>query len=173
MAQWLLHVTPSRSDANTMLEKVGARTGLDPQWLEAAPGVLVGSVARCVEKLHELRDHFGISYVQLDAGPRSTDRDRGRGAGRRRAGRLSREAPLYPGDRRSVEERWVRRGHRPDHVAAHEVAELGLVEVTVLHQLPRLGQDVAHVGHVPVPDVGGEDAVQPSAVGQEPASEGE
>jgi probable F420-dependent oxidoreductase len=73
MAQWLLHVTPSKGEAGAVLERVGARTGLDPQWLEAAPGVLVGSVVRCVEKLHELRDHFGISYVQVDAGPRSTD----------------------------------------------------------------------------------------------------
>jgi probable F420-dependent oxidoreductase len=72
MAQWLLHVTPSRTEAGAVLEKVGARTGLDPSWLEAAPGVLVGSVTRCIEKLHELRDRFGISYVQLDAGPRST-----------------------------------------------------------------------------------------------------
>jgi probable F420-dependent oxidoreductase len=73
MAQWLLHVTPSKGEAGAVLERVGARTGLDPQWLEAAPGVLVGSVVRCIEKLHELRDHFGISYVQVDAGPRSTD----------------------------------------------------------------------------------------------------
>jgi len=72
MAQWLLHVTPSPTEAQTVLDKVGARTGLDPSWLEGAPGVLVGSVARCIEKVHELRDRFGISCVQLDAGPRST-----------------------------------------------------------------------------------------------------
>ncbi len=72
MAQWLLHVTPSRRDAEMVLERVGARTGLDPQWLDAAPGVVVGSTSRCIEKLHELRDRFGISCVQLDAGPRST-----------------------------------------------------------------------------------------------------
>lgn len=71
MAQWLLHVTASSSDARAVLDKVAARTGLDPAWLEAAPGVLVGSVGRCIEKLHELHDRFGISYVQLDAGPRS------------------------------------------------------------------------------------------------------
>jgi probable F420-dependent oxidoreductase len=72
MAQWLLHVTPSPAEAAMVLDKVGARTGLDPRWLEAAPGVVVGSVSRCIEKLHELRDRFGISCVQLDAGPRST-----------------------------------------------------------------------------------------------------
>lgn len=71
MAQWLLHVTPSASEARALLDKVAVRTGLDADWLEAAPGVLVGSVGRCIEKLHELRDRFGISYVQLDAGPRS------------------------------------------------------------------------------------------------------
>ena len=69
MAQWLLYVTPSANEATTLLEKMAARTGVDATWLERAPGVLVGSVSRCVEKLHELRDRFGISYVQVEAGP--------------------------------------------------------------------------------------------------------
>jgi probable F420-dependent oxidoreductase len=72
MAQWLLHITPSASDAATILDKMAAATGVDPTWLEGAPGVLVGSVSRCAEKLHDLRDSIGISYVQVDAGPRST-----------------------------------------------------------------------------------------------------
>ena len=73
MAQWLLHVTSSATEATGVLEKIGARVGIDPQWLEAAPGVLVGSVGRCVEKLEELRDRYSISYIQVDAGPRSTN----------------------------------------------------------------------------------------------------
>ncbi len=72
MAQWLLHVTPSLSDAAAFVDAMAARTGIDPSWLERAPGVLVGSVSRCVEKLYELRERFGISYIQLEAGPRST-----------------------------------------------------------------------------------------------------
>lgn len=72
MAQWLLHVTPSPSDAAAFVDAMAARTGIDPSWLERAPGVLVGSVSRCVEKLYELRERFGISYIQLEAGPRST-----------------------------------------------------------------------------------------------------
>jgi probable F420-dependent oxidoreductase len=72
MAQWLLHVTPSSSEAAAVLDKIASRTGVNATWLEGAPGVLVGSVGRCIEKLHELRERFGISYVQVDAGPRAT-----------------------------------------------------------------------------------------------------
>ena len=72
MAQWLLHITPSASDAAALLDKIAARTGVEADWLERAPGVLVGSVARCIEKLHELRDRVGISYIQVDSGPRAT-----------------------------------------------------------------------------------------------------
>src|SRR5207249_9015350 len=32
MGMWLLHVTPSAADARTTLEKIGARTGVDPDW---------------------------------------------------------------------------------------------------------------------------------------------
>ena len=46
-------------------------------------------------------------------------------------------------------------------------------EVTVLDELPRLGQHLAHVGHVPVADVGGEHRVQPDTVGEQRAVERE
>ncbi len=72
MAQWLLHVTPSTSDARAFLDAMATRTGVDASWLEAAPGVLVGTIERCVEKLYELRERFGISYIQLESGHRST-----------------------------------------------------------------------------------------------------
>ena len=51
---------------------LSART-LDPDWLERAPGVLVGSPARVAEKLQETRERLGISYFQVHAGPRSVD----------------------------------------------------------------------------------------------------
>jgi probable F420-dependent oxidoreductase len=73
MAQWLLHVTDSKSDADALLEKVACRLGVDAEWLDAAPGVLVGSHARIKDKLHELRDRLGISYIQIHSGPRSVD----------------------------------------------------------------------------------------------------
>jgi len=73
MAQWLLCVTDSRAEASALLSKIAARVGVDEGWLEAAPGVLVGSVSRVVEKLEELRDRLGISYVQVHAGPRGVD----------------------------------------------------------------------------------------------------
>ena len=73
MAQWLLHVTADRTEAGALIAKVAGRLGVDPEWLDDAPGVLVGSPARCVEKLHALRDRLGISYVQVHSGPRGTD----------------------------------------------------------------------------------------------------
>lgn len=73
MAQWLLHVTDDRSEAEQLIAKMAGRLGVDPTWLDDAPGVLVGSPARCAEKLHALRDRLGISYVQVHSGPRGTD----------------------------------------------------------------------------------------------------
>jgi alkanesulfonate monooxygenase SsuD/methylene tetrahydromethanopterin reductase-like flavin-dependent oxidoreductase (luciferase family) len=73
MAQWLLHVTDDRGEADTLIAKLAARLGVEPAWLDDAPGVLVGSPARCAEKLHALRDRLGISYVQVHSGPRGTD----------------------------------------------------------------------------------------------------
>jgi probable F420-dependent oxidoreductase len=73
MAQWLLHVDDSRRVTDAMLTKLGSRLRVDPEWLEAAPGVVVGSVSRCVEKLEELRERLGISYIQVHAGPRGVD----------------------------------------------------------------------------------------------------
>jgi hypothetical protein len=75
MAQWLLHVHPSASANVAVLDRISRRVGLDAAWIEAAPGVLVGSVQRCIEKLLELRERLGISYVQVHAGPRSAPLD--------------------------------------------------------------------------------------------------
>jgi len=75
MAQWLLHVSPSAAANQAVLDKVAGRVGVAPEWIEAAPGVLVGSVARCVEKLLELRERLGITYVQVHAGPRGVPLD--------------------------------------------------------------------------------------------------
>jgi probable F420-dependent oxidoreductase len=73
MAQWLLFVTDSPTEAHGLLAKVADRLRVDPVWLEEAPGVLVGSTATVTEKLHETRERLGISYFQVHAGPRSVD----------------------------------------------------------------------------------------------------
>jgi probable F420-dependent oxidoreductase len=73
MAQWLLYVTESRSDAEALLAKMASRLGVHPDWLDDAPGVLVGSAGRIKDKLHELRDRLGISYIQIYSGPCSID----------------------------------------------------------------------------------------------------
>jgi probable F420-dependent oxidoreductase len=73
MAQWLLHVTDDRAEADALIAKMAGRVGVEPAWLEDAPGVLVGTSARCAEKLHALRDRLGISYVQVHSGPRGVD----------------------------------------------------------------------------------------------------
>ncbi len=44
------------------------RTGCTASLLTDAPGVLVGSVEQCAEKLIALRERTGISYIQLEAG---------------------------------------------------------------------------------------------------------
>jgi alkanesulfonate monooxygenase SsuD/methylene tetrahydromethanopterin reductase-like flavin-dependent oxidoreductase (luciferase family) len=73
MAQWLLHITESPSDADALLTKLAPRLGVDPAWLEDSPGVLVGSVQRVIEKLETMRDRLGISYIQLHSGPTGVD----------------------------------------------------------------------------------------------------
>ena len=73
MVQWLLHVTDSQSQAQALLSRMADRLEVDPDWLERAPGVLVGSPARVAEKLQETRERLGISYFQVHAGPRSVD----------------------------------------------------------------------------------------------------
>jgi probable F420-dependent oxidoreductase len=73
MAQWLLYVTESRSDGDALLAKMASRLGVEPDWLDDAPGVLVGSSGRIKDKLHEVRDRLGISYIQIHSGPRSVD----------------------------------------------------------------------------------------------------
>jgi probable F420-dependent oxidoreductase len=73
MAQWLLCVTDSRSAADELLTKMASRLGVEAAWLDGAPGVLVGSPGRVIEKLQETRDRLGISYIQVHSGPRSVD----------------------------------------------------------------------------------------------------
>ena len=73
MVQWLLHVDTDASKNAELLAKVAGRLGVEPEWLEAAPGVLVGSAARCAEKLHEIRQRLGISNIQVHAGPHGVD----------------------------------------------------------------------------------------------------
>jgi len=73
MAQWLLCVTASRSEAEELLTKMASRLGVEADWLDRAPGVLVGSTGRVIEKLHETRERLGISYIQVHSGPRSVD----------------------------------------------------------------------------------------------------
>ena len=57
--------SPSAAANDAVLDKISRRVGVDAAWIEAAPGVLVGSVQRCTEKLLELRERLGISYVQV------------------------------------------------------------------------------------------------------------
>lgn len=72
-SHWLLHVTEDGAEADALIAKVAGRLGVEPAWLEDAPGVLVGSASRCTEKLHALRDRLGITYIQVHAGPRGVD----------------------------------------------------------------------------------------------------
>jgi probable F420-dependent oxidoreductase len=71
LANWLVRVDESPSATDAFLSRMASRLGLDPAWIEQAPGVLVGSTGRCIEKLLALREAFGFSYVHFDPGPRS------------------------------------------------------------------------------------------------------
>jgi alkanesulfonate monooxygenase SsuD/methylene tetrahydromethanopterin reductase-like flavin-dependent oxidoreductase (luciferase family) len=73
LANWLVRVDDSRSTTDAFLSRIASRLGLDPAWIEQAPGVLVGSAEFCIEKLLALREAFGFSYVHFDPGPRSLE----------------------------------------------------------------------------------------------------
>jgi alkanesulfonate monooxygenase SsuD/methylene tetrahydromethanopterin reductase-like flavin-dependent oxidoreductase (luciferase family) len=65
---WLVRVTETEAEADAYLGKVAARHGVDPSSLAASPAVLVGTVPRLVDVLHERRERFGFGHLQLDAG---------------------------------------------------------------------------------------------------------
>jgi probable F420-dependent oxidoreductase len=72
MAQWYVRVTSSPADRSETLGRLEARLGLSPDQLVQLPGLLVGSVEELVDKLVADRDELGISYILVDAGPRSS-----------------------------------------------------------------------------------------------------
>src|SRR5262245_37030988 len=67
-------------------------------------------------------------------------------------------------DHGAAEELRVGVGPEPGRVREREVAEVGLGDVTVLDELPRLGEHTAEVGHVPMADVRREHRRQARAV---------
>src|SRR5215470_17482962 len=69
----------------------------------------------------------------------------------------------FPGHRRALEEAGVLRAPQPHGIAEDEVVEVALGDEPVLDQLERLGQRVAHVDDVEMPDVGAVDRVDPRA----------
>jgi probable F420-dependent oxidoreductase len=75
MNHWLVRVTATESEAEDYLARIGARYEVEPAVLAGSPGVLVGTVERCVDVLHERRETLGFSHLQLDAGfpPRDLD----------------------------------------------------------------------------------------------------
>src|SRR5919197_6745232 len=60
----------------------------------------------------------------------------------------------FLGHRRALEEARVLRAPQPHGIAEDEVVEIALGDEPVLDQLERLGQRVAHVDDVEMPDVG-------------------
>ena len=70
---WLVRVTDKEADADTFLEKVAAKQGVDPQLLRRSPAVLVGTVDHLVDVLEERQQRFGFSHLQVDAGFPASD----------------------------------------------------------------------------------------------------
>src|SRR6266404_5851023 len=64
------------------------------------------------------------------------------------------------GDACALEEARVLRAPQPHRVGESEVAEIVGGDVAVLDQLVGLGQRVAHVDHVEMPDIRAEDRVE-------------
>ncbi len=65
---WLVRVTGTEAEADTLLEKLAGRYDVDPQILRESPAVLVGTVAQLVDVVAARHEQLGISYFQLDAG---------------------------------------------------------------------------------------------------------
>jgi probable F420-dependent oxidoreductase len=65
---WLVRVTASEADADAVLERVAARSGVEPALLRRSPAVLVGTVAHLTDVIEERRERFGLTHFQLDAG---------------------------------------------------------------------------------------------------------
>lgn len=59
------HVVEVTDDRGSALERAGATMGLSPGEAAGSPHILVGDVGAIVDRLHELRDTFGFSYVCL------------------------------------------------------------------------------------------------------------
>jgi len=70
---WLVRVTDTEADADTFLEKVAAKQGVDPQLLRRSPAVLVGTVDHLVDVIEERQQRFGFSHLQVDAGFPASD----------------------------------------------------------------------------------------------------
>src|SRR5215471_7587421 len=74
-------------------------------------------------------------------------------------------------DARAREEVGVRRRPEARGVLEGEGAEVVLRDQAVLDELPGLLDDLTDVAHVPVPDVGAEESVEPDAEGVDPRVE--
>ena len=65
---WLVRVTATEAEADAFIARVADKHGVPPDLLRRSPAVLVGTVDRLADRLVELRERFGFSHLQLDAG---------------------------------------------------------------------------------------------------------
>lgn len=64
---WTCPVVDSPRQADPALMQVCSRYGVDPRVGRRSTGLLVGTVAQCVEQLEERRDRLGLNYVDFGA----------------------------------------------------------------------------------------------------------
>jgi probable F420-dependent oxidoreductase len=62
---YLCHVTNAPRSADRSVSTFARYLAADPELVERSPAVLVGSVDECVETLHERRERYGFSYLNL------------------------------------------------------------------------------------------------------------
>jgi probable F420-dependent oxidoreductase len=65
MSLLVCRVTGSAGKAEEAVSSLASSASIDPAALQQSPAVLSGSLEQCVEKLQEIRERFGISYVNL------------------------------------------------------------------------------------------------------------
>jgi len=65
--QTRIHMAAIADDREAMAEAIAPTMGISPVDALASPHALVGSVAQCVETVHEWRERWGITYIGLSA----------------------------------------------------------------------------------------------------------
>jgi probable F420-dependent oxidoreductase len=65
MSLLVCRISTSAGQAEEAVSSLASQANVDPAALQQSPAVLSGSLEQCVEKLQEVRERFGVSYLNL------------------------------------------------------------------------------------------------------------